>query len=78
MERRELRILAGHCITQAASCSDLRVKQTFREVAEELAHRANELDGINTGVLVIEIDPPVTSLLKSDKKSSDLDAGPGV
>ena len=38
--------LACRCIDASRECSDHRAKEAFRDIAEDLIRKANELDGV--------------------------------
>ena len=44
MESSSLRAVAGRCLAAARECFDLHAKQEFREIADDLIRKADELD----------------------------------
>ena len=44
MESWSLRALSGRCLAAARECFDLHAKREFREIADELTRKADELD----------------------------------
>jgi hypothetical protein len=48
-----LRVLAGRCRAAARNCCDLGARQEFRDIADELIRKADELDGFGTSIMVM-------------------------
>lgn len=47
MDAKYLRVLVERCLAASRNCFDLRAKEEFRKLAEELTQKADELDRIN-------------------------------
>jgi hypothetical protein len=57
MDATYLRTLAKRCYASAQTCFDLRAKEDFRLLGDDLTHKAEELEGLRPPVVIAKRGP---------------------